>query len=92
MTKPTRPCCLSIHIDFLAEGGKLRPWLSEVAQTVGLHANLRAIGDAVRKTEIPVRDATTAFSHEAMPAAHDLNALSFTRAVLTRTELLSDLR
>jgi nicotinamidase-related amidase len=35
-----------------------------------------------------VRDATAAFSHEAMHAAHDINAPSFAHAVLTTAELL----
>lgn len=40
--------------DFLAEGGKLWPMVSDVANTVGLHANLRTITAAVRKAGMPV--------------------------------------
>ena len=38
-----------------------------------------------------VRDATAAFSHEAMHAAHDIDAPSFAHAVLTTVELLAAL-
>ncbi len=38
-----------------------------------------------------VRDATAAFSHEAMHAAHDINAPAFAHAVLTTAELLERL-
>ncbi|MGE0423618.1 MAG: isochorismatase family cysteine hydrolase [Reyranellaceae bacterium] len=40
--------------DFLAEGGKLWPRLAEVAHSVGLHANLRAVVAASRKAHLPV--------------------------------------
>lgn len=40
--------------DFLSEGGKLWPRVAEVANSVGLHDNLRAIVAAVRKAGIPV--------------------------------------
>lgn len=40
--------------DFLADEGKLWPMVAEVAQTVGLHANLRAIVAAVRSAAIPI--------------------------------------
>jgi nicotinamidase-related amidase len=36
-----------------------------------------------------VRDATAAFSHEAMHAAHDLNGPNFAHAILTTAELLA---
>jgi nicotinamidase-related amidase len=38
-----------------------------------------------------VRDATAAFSHEAMHAAHDINAPAFAHAIFTTAELLSAL-
>jgi len=38
-----------------------------------------------------VRDATAAFSHEAMHAAHDINAPAFAHQVLTTAELLAAL-
>ncbi len=40
--------------DFLSEGGKLWPYVRDVAQSVGLHDNLRAILGAVRKAGIRV--------------------------------------
>ncbi len=40
--------------DFLSEGGKLWPRVAEVANGVGLHANLRAIVAAVRDARVPV--------------------------------------
>jgi nicotinamidase-related amidase len=40
--------------DFLSDGGKLWPMVADVAGTVGLHANLRAITAAVRKGGVPV--------------------------------------
>lgn len=39
-----------------------------------------------------VRDATAAFSHEAMQAAHDINAPAFAHAILTTSELLEALQ
>jgi hypothetical protein len=36
-----------------------------------------------------VRDATAAFSHEVMHAAHDLNGPTFAHAILTTSELLA---
>jgi nicotinamidase-related amidase len=38
-----------------------------------------------------VRDATAAFTREAMQAAHDINAPSFAHAVLTTAELIAAL-
>lgn len=40
--------------DFLSEGGKLWPRVAEVANSVGLHGNLRAIVAAVRMARVPV--------------------------------------
>ncbi|MDP3859778.1 MAG: isochorismatase family cysteine hydrolase [Stagnimonas sp.] len=40
--------------DFLSEGGKLWPRLAEVANSVRLHDNLRALSSAVRAAGIPV--------------------------------------
>lgn len=40
--------------DFLAEGGKMWPALSEVATSVDLHANLAKVRMAVRKAGIPI--------------------------------------
>lgn len=40
--------------DFLSEGGKLWPRLAEVAGSVGLHDNLRAVCAAGRKAGLPV--------------------------------------
>ena len=40
--------------DFLAEGGKMWPALSEVSNSVDLHANLAKVSTAVREAGIPV--------------------------------------
>lgn len=40
--------------DFLSDGGKLWPRVAAVAQSVNLHANLRAVVAAVRAAQIPV--------------------------------------
>jgi len=40
--------------DFLAEGGKLWPRVADVAQSVGLLANLKAVLQAVRARPLPV--------------------------------------
>jgi nicotinamidase-related amidase len=39
----------------------------------------------------PVKDATAAFSHEGMHAAHAVNGPSFAHAILTTAELLARL-
>lgn len=53
---PTRTALLFVdpYNDFLAEGGKLWPQLAEVANSVRLHDNLRALSAAVRAAGIPV--------------------------------------
>lgn len=40
--------------DFLAEGGKLWPMVADVANSVGLHANLSAILAAARSVRLPI--------------------------------------
>lgn len=40
--------------DFLSDGGKLWPFVREVAEEVGLLDNLRAITAAIRKAGIPI--------------------------------------
>jgi nicotinamidase-related amidase len=40
--------------DFLAEGGKMWPALSEVATSVDLHANLTKVRSAAREARIPI--------------------------------------
>lgn len=40
--------------DFLAEGGKMWPALSKVAQSVDLHANLARVHSVARAVEIPI--------------------------------------
>lgn len=40
--------------DFLSEGGKLWPYVKEVAEEVGLLDNLRTITAAIRKAGIPI--------------------------------------
>lgn len=53
---PTRTALLFVdpYNDFLSEGGKLWPRLAEVANSVRLHDNLRALSAAVRAAGIPV--------------------------------------
>lgn len=53
---PTRTALLFVdpYNDFLSEGGKLWPRLAEVANSVHLHDNLRALTAAVRAAGIPV--------------------------------------
>lgn len=67
--------------DFLSEGGKLWPMVADIARAVNLHTNLRAIMAAAR-------DATAAFSSEAMHAAHAINAPNFAHALVTTAEFL----
>lgn len=40
--------------DFLADGGKLWPMVAEVAKSVGLHKNLRAVVKAARDAGLPI--------------------------------------
>ncbi len=40
--------------DFLSDSGKLWPRVAEVAQSVGLHDNLRAIVAAMRAAQVPI--------------------------------------
>jgi nicotinamidase-related amidase len=53
---PARTALLFVdpYNDFLSEGGKLWPMVAEVAHSVGLHDNLRAIVSAVRRAGIAV--------------------------------------
>lgn len=46
--------CIDPYNDFLAEGGKMWPALSEVATSVGLHANLAQIRATARKAGMPI--------------------------------------
>ena len=64
--------------------------------TVGLLANTCIESTSRFAMELgyhvtPVRDATAAFSHEHMHAAHDLNGPTFAHAILTTPELLAAL-
>jgi nicotinamidase-related amidase len=61
---------------------------------IGLIANTCIEGTARTAVDLGyhvtlVRDATAAFSHDAMHAAHDINAPNFAHAVVTTPELLS---
>lgn len=46
--------CIDPYNDFLAEGGKMWPALSEVAASVGLHANLAKIRSTARAAGLPI--------------------------------------
>jgi nicotinamidase-related amidase len=63
---------------------------------VGLIANTCIEGTARTAVDLGyhvtlVRDATAAFDHDAMHAAHDINAPNFAHAIVTTAELLSKL-
>lgn len=63
---------------------------------IGLIANTCIEGTARTAVDLGyhvtlVRDATAAFSHEAMHAAHDINAPSFAHAIVTTSDLLAAL-
>ena len=46
--------CIDPYNDFLAEDGKMWPALSEVATSVGLHANLARIRATAREAGMPI--------------------------------------
>lgn len=63
---------------------------------IGLIANTCIEGTARTAVDLGyhvtlVRDATAAFNHDAMHAAHDVNAPNFAHAIVTTAELLSKL-
>ena len=63
---------------------------------VGMGANTSVEGTARRGTELGyhvtlVRDATVAFDHDGMRAAHEVNGPHYANAILTTRELLSQL-
>ena len=66
--------------DFLAEGGKLWPMVSAVAQSVDLHANLARVRSAARTAGIPIfilphhRHQPTDFQGWAHPTPFQLGA------------------
>ena len=70
--------------DFMREGGKLYEATKEIEYTarfgmeLGYHVTL-------------IKDATAAFSHEGMHAAHEVNGPLFAHALLTTAELLARL-
>jgi nicotinamidase-related amidase len=41
--KTTAVLCIDLYNDFLSEGGKLWPWVKDVAEEVGLLDNLRTV-------------------------------------------------
>lgn len=45
--------CIDLYNDFLAEGGKLFPWVKDIAEENNMHENLRKIVAAARKLELP---------------------------------------
>lgn len=46
--------CIDLYNDFLAEGGKLFPWVKDIAKENNMHANLRKIVAAAREVGITV--------------------------------------
>jgi nicotinamidase-related amidase len=52
--KITALLCVDFYNDFLSEGGKLWPWVKDVAQQVNLLDNLRTIAHTARDAGITV--------------------------------------
>ncbi|MGO1182951.1 MAG: isochorismatase family cysteine hydrolase [Micrococcaceae bacterium] len=46
--------CVDLYNDFLAEGGKLYPWIKDSAEAHGMHENLKTIVSAARQAGITV--------------------------------------
>ncbi|MBK0013669.1 isochorismatase family cysteine hydrolase [Stenotrophomonas sp. S41] len=46
--------CIDLYNDFLADGGKLFPWVKDIAAQNNMHTNLRAIVQAARAAGIKV--------------------------------------
>lgn len=46
--------CIDLYNDFLAEGGKLFPWVKDIAKENNMHENLRKIVAAAREAGITV--------------------------------------
>ena len=46
--------CIDLYNDFLAEGGKLFPWVKDIAVENNMHENLRSIVAAARRSGITV--------------------------------------
>lgn len=46
--------CVDLYNDFLSEGGKLFPWIKDIAEQNNMHANLRTIVRAARDAGIKV--------------------------------------
>ncbi|WP_166361767.1 isochorismatase family protein [Pseudomonas akapageensis] len=79
--------------DFLSEGGKVYPHIEPIAAQVGLLANTCIESTARYASELGyhvtlVRDATAAFRHEMMHAAHELNGPTFAHSIVDTRELL----
>lgn len=53
-SKITALLCVDLYNDFLAEGGKLYPWIKDIAEQNNMHENLRAIVKAAREAGITV--------------------------------------
>ena len=46
--------CIDLYNDFLSDGGKLFPWIKDIAQENNMHENLRTIVKAARDAGITV--------------------------------------
>ena len=53
-SKITALLCIDFYNDFLSEGGKLRPWVNDMAKEVNLLDNLRTIVRTAREAAIEV--------------------------------------
>ncbi len=52
--KITALLCIDFYNDFLSEGGKLWPWVKDIAEEVNLLDNLRAIVRTSREAGIKI--------------------------------------
>jgi nicotinamidase-related amidase len=52
--KTTAVLCVDLYNDFLSEGGKLWPWVKDIAEEVGLLDNLRTLVRTAREAGIAI--------------------------------------
>ena len=50
----TAVLCIDFYNDFMSEGGKLFPWIKDIAEEVGTFENFRKIVDAARAAGITI--------------------------------------
>src|SRR5580693_3872501 len=79
--------CVDLYNDFLSEGGKLFPWIKDIAEEVGAIDNLRKVVAAAR--EAGIHDLSRASPPD---GARLLSRLEIPRAVPTACEREPGLR